>query len=325
MKYRIGIDLGGTNIKAGVVDEEYRIVGTARCKTALPRPADDILADMADMARRAMENAGLSMDDVLCVGVGSPGTANPVSGVVEYSCNLGFENVPVCAKLEALLGKPVYLENDANAAAFGEALAGAARGSKSCVCITLGTGVGGGIIIDGKIYGGFNFAGAELGHIVIMVDGEPCACGRRGCWEAYASATALIRQTRRAMEAHPDSKMWEIAGTLDNVDGRTAFDGMRAGDTAAGDVVNRYVQYVACGLVNVINIFQPEVLCIGGGICKEGDALLKPIEEYIASERYSKYSVDQTRLCVATLGNDAGIIGAAYLSEAGIQDLQKNA
>ena len=321
-KYRVGIDLGGTNIKAGVVDEEYRIVGTARCKTGLPRPSGEVLSDMARMAREAVENAGIRMEDVLCVGVGSPGTANPVDGVVEYSCNLDFDHVPVCAEMEKMLGKPVYLENDANAAAFGEALAGAARGSKSCVCITLGTGVGGGIIIDGKIYGGFNFAGAELGHIVIMVDGEPCACGRHGCWEAYASATALIRQTRRAMEAHPESGMWKIAGTLENVDGRTAFDGLRTGDPAAKEVVGNYVKYIACGLVNVINIFQPEVLCIGGGICKEGDTLLKPIEEYIASERYSKYSVNQTRLCVATLGNDAGIISAAFLSEAGIQELK---
>ena len=302
MKYRIGIDLGGTNIKAGVVDEDYRIVGTAHCKTAMPRPAEAILSDMARMAREAVEKAGLTMDDVLSVGVGSPGTANPVSGVVEYSCNLDFEKVPVCAELEKLLSKPVYLENDANAAAFGEALAGAAKGSKSCVCITLGTGVGGGIIIDGKIYGGFNFAGAELGHIVIMVDGEPCACGRRGCWESYASATALVRQTRRAMEENPDSKMWEIA------------------DPVAREVVKKYIQYIACGLVNVINIFQPEVLCIGGGICKEGDALLRPIEEYIKAERYSKFSLNQTRLCVATLGNDAGIIGAAFLDRSGVKE-----
>lgn len=177
---------------------------------------------------------------------------------------------------------PVSIENDANAAALGEALAGAARGARSCVCITLGTGVGGGIILDGKVYSGFNYAGAELGHMVIMVDGEDCTCGRQGCWEAYASATALVRQTRRAMEAHPDSAMWKIAGSLDNVDGRTAFDGMRAGDDAASRVVENYVHYVACGLINVINIFQPEVLCIGGGICKEGETLLAPIREYFS-------------------------------------------
>lgn len=314
--YTIGIDLGGTNIKAGVVDSDYHIIGTAKCKTALPRSAEAIVDDMARMAREAAADAGIRMEEVAYVGIGSPGTCNEETGIVEYANNLRFENVPLRQMMHDRLGLDIYIENDANAAALGEALAGAAKGTQSCVCITLGTGVGGGIIIGGKIYGGFNFAGAELGHIVINVDGELCTCGRHGCWEAYASATALIRQTRQAMVAHPDSAMWRIAGTLDNVDGRTAFDAMRAGDPVGKKVVDRYIQYIACGLINVINIFQPEVLCIGGGICKEGDTLLKPLEAHIAKERYSKFSTHQTRLCVATLGNDAGIIGAANLRDA---------
>lgn len=314
--YTIGIDLGGTNIKAGVVDSDYHIIGTAKCKTALPRSAEAIVDDMARMAREAAADAGIRMEEVAYVGIGSPGTCNEETGIVEYANNLRFENVPLRQMMHDRLGLDIYIENDANAAALGEALAGAAKGTQSCVCITLGTGVGGGIIIGGKIYGGFNFAGAELGHIVINVDGELCTCGRHGCWEAYASATALIRQTRQAMVAHPDSAMWRISGTLDNVDGRTAFDAMRAGDPVGKKVVDRYIQYIACGLINVINIFQPEVLCIGGGICKEGDTLLKPLEAHIAKERYSKFSTHQTRLCVATLGNDAGIIGAANLRDA---------
>ena len=313
--YRIGIDLGGTNIVAGVVDDEFRIVATAKCKTRIPRPAEEIVVDMARMAKEAVQNAGLTMADIAYVGVGSPGTCNADTGIVEYSNNLQFEKLPLRDMLGGMLDKAVYLENDANAAALGEALAGAAKGAQSCVCITLGTGVGGGIIIDGKIYGGFNFAGAELGHTVIMVDGELCTCGRFGCWEAYASATALINQTRRAMVNHPDSAMWSIAEDLDKVNGRTAFDGMRAGDAVAAQVVDTYIKYIATGLINVINIFQPEVLCIGGGICKEGDTLLKPLAAHIERERYSKYSSHQTRLCVATLGNDAGIIGAAFLGE----------
>lgn len=311
--YRIGIDLGGTNIKAGVVNDQYEIVASAWCKTRLPRPSQEILMDMARMAREAAEKAGLTMDDIASVGIGIPGTCNADTGVVEYACNVQFENVPVRDIMHGLLGKDIYIENDANAAALGEALAGAAKGAQSAVCITLGTGVGGGIIIDGRIYGGFNFAGAELGHIVINEGGELCGCGRRGCWEAYASATALINQTRRAMVNHPESKMWEIAGDLDKVDGRTAFDGMRAEDAVASQVVDTYIQHIACGLINVINIFQPEVLCIGGGICKEGETLMKPLREHIERERYSKYSTHQTRLCVAQLGNDAGIIGAACL------------
>ena len=276
--YTIGIDLGGTNIKAGVVDSGCHIVGTAKCKTALPRSAEAIVDDMARMAREAAADAGIRMEEVAYVGIGSPGTCNEETGIVEYANNLRFENVPLRQMMHDRLGLDIYIENDANAAALGEALAGAAKGTQSCVCITLGTGVGGGIIIGGKIYGGFNFAGAELGHIVINVDGELCTCGRHGCWEAYASATALIRQTRQAMVANPDSAMWRIAGTLDKVDGRTAFDAMRAGDVVGKKVVDRYIQYIACGLINVINIFQPEVLCIGGGICKEGDTLLKPLE-----------------------------------------------
>ena len=313
--YRLGIDLGGTNIVAGVVDDEFRIVATAKCKTRIPRPAEEIVVDMARMAKEAVQNAGLTMADIAYVGVGSPGTCNADTGIVEYSNNLQFEKLPLRDMLGGMLDKAVYIENDANAAALGEALAGAAKGAQSCVCITLGTGVGGGIIIDGKIYGGFNFAGAELGHTVIMVDGELCTCGRFGCWEAYASATALINQTRRAMVNHPDSAMWSIAEDLDKVNGRTAFDGMRAGDAVAAQVVDTYIKYIATGLINVINIFQPEVLCIGGGICKEGDTLLKPLAAHIERERYSKYSSHQTRLCVATLGNDAGIIGAAFLGE----------
>ena len=313
--YRIGIDLGGTNIVAGVVDDEFRIVATAKCKTRIPRPAEEIVVDMARMAKEAVQNAGLTMADIAYVGVGSPGTCNADTGIVEYSNNLQFEKLPLRDMLGGMLDKAVYIENDANAAALGEALAGAAKGAQSCVCITLGTGVGGGIIIDGKIYGGFNFAGAELGHTVIMVDGELCTCGRFGCWEAYASATALINQTRRAMVNHPDSAMWSIAEDLDKVNGRTAFDGMRAGDAVAAQVVDTYIKYIATGLINVINIFQPEVLCIGGGICKEGDTLLKPLAAHIERERYSKYSSHQTRLRGATLGNDAGIIGAAFLGE----------
>lgn len=312
--YRVGIDLGGTNIVAGVVNDEYRIISRAGCKTNLPRTPDEIVKDMVRITYEAVAAAGLTMRDINAVGVGSPGTCNADTGIVEYSCNLGFVKVPLRDMLHAALTKPVAIENDANAAALGETLAGGAKGVKTCVCITLGTGVGGGIIIDGKIYSGFNYSGAELGHMVIVANGEPCSCGRGGCWESYASATALIRQTRKAMEAHPDSVMWKFAAGLDRVDGRTAFDAMRAGDGAAKEVVDTYIVYIACGLVNVINIFQPEIVCLGGGICKEVDTLLKPLNGYIERERYSRFSENQSRLCVAKLGNDAGIIGAAFLA-----------
>ena len=268
MKYNIGIDLGGTNIKVGLVDENYNIVAKATCKTDLPRPAEEIADSIAETVWKALNEAKVTIDELNSIGIGTPGTASRNTGVVLYSCNLGFRNTDLRALVGARLGKEVYVENDANAAAFGEVLAGAGKGYRDVVVVTLGTGVGGGIIIDGKIYTGFNFCGAELGHTVIQYGGRQCGCGRKGCFEAYSSATALINMTRESMEAHRDSKMWEIcSGSIDNVDGKTAFDGWRAGDKAASDVVDMYISYLGCGLTNIVNTFQPEVLLIGGGIC----------------------------------------------------------
>ncbi len=314
--YYLGIDLGGTNIATAVVNEQYEIMGRGKLKTRCPRPADEIADDIAAACRMALEEAGLSLSDVEGVGAGIPGTVNKATGIIEYSNNLGFDQVPLQKMLEERLGcGKVYLENDANAAAYGELLAGAGKGCENMIAITLGTGVGSGIIVDGKIISGVNFAGGELGHTVIVKDGVLCTCGRRGCWESYASATGLIRLTKEAMEAHPDSKMWELAGSLDQVNGRTAFDAMRAGDPVGTQVAHDYMDYVACGLVNCINIFQPDIICIGGGISKEGETLLAPIRKYVEAERYSKHSAVQTQLKTAILGNDAGIIGAAFLKK----------
>ncbi|MDD4699532.1 MAG: ROK family protein [Oscillospiraceae bacterium] len=310
----LGIDLGGTNIAAGVIDENYNIVGRGKMRTNLPRPAEQIVEDMATAARMAIENAGLKMSDIKEIGIGSPGSIDPVNGVVTYSNNLGFSMLPLREMMEKRLNIKVFLDNDANAAAFGEQLAGAGKGTKDFVAVTLGTGVGGGVIVGGKMLTGFNFAGGELGHTVILMDGVHCTCGRNGCWEAYASATALVRQTREAMQKDVNSKMWGIvSGNLEYVNGRTAFDGMRAGDKSATDVVTKYFEYVACGITNIVNIFQPEIICIGGGISKEGETLLTPIRELIEADRYSRNTDEQTVIKAAELGNDAGIIGAAFL------------
>lgn len=312
--YNIGIDLGGTNIKVGLVDENYNIVAKATARTNLPRPAEEICGSIVETVWDALAQAKVTIGEVNSIGIGTPGAANRNSGIVLYSCNLGFDNTDLRTLIKSKLGKEVYVENDANAAAFGEVLNGAGKGCKDVVVVTLGTGVGGGIIIDGKIYTGFNFCGAELGHTVIQYGGRQCGCGRRGCFEAYSSATALINMTKEAMQQHSDSKMWEIAGgSLDNVDGKTAFDGWRAGDEAAVGVVNMYIEYLGCGLTNIVNTFQPEVLLIGGGICKEGENLTKPLEEFIKRESYCIDPSRSTRLDIAKLGNDAGIIGAAYL------------
>ena len=313
---RIGIDLGGTNIVAAVVNDEYEMVGKAKTPTATPRSADEIFDDIAKVCKEAMAQAGVTIKDIFSVGIGTPGTVNK-EGVIEFANNLGFVNVPAKEMLIERLGiENVYVDNDANCAALGEAQAGSGHGAKDFIAVTLGTGVGSGVIINGKIVAGVNNAGGECGHSVIVVDGEPCTCGRKGCWEAYASATALINQTKAAMEKYPDSVMHELVkANGGKVDGRTAFDAMRRGDIAGIKVVDAYVKYVACGLINLVNIFQPETICIGGGICNEGETLLRPLRRYIYSERYSVYSKIQSKIVKAELGNDAGIIGAALLGD----------
>ena len=314
MKYYVGIDLGGTNIAVGVVDEEYRIVGRASVKTNCPRPAEEIADDMAKAAFMAVEDAGVSMDQVEWIGIGSPGTVDKEQGVVVYANNLDFHNVPVAKLIGERTGRKVYMDNDANAAAYGESIAGAAKGYKNVLAITLGTGVGGGIIIDGRIYGGFSNCGAELGHMGIVYDGRPCTCGRKGCIEAYASATGLINLTKEAMKDHPASIMWQMVdGDLNKVNGRVAFDAMRKGDETGAQVVDQYISYLAYGVSNFINMFQPEILVIGGGIGKEGENLLVPLREKVKKETYAKRPEDETQILSAKLGNDAGIIGAAFL------------
>ena len=312
--YRIGVDLGGTNIAVGVVDDSYKIIGRGKVKTNAPRPAEEIFDDIAKAIGLAVEDAGLTMDDISCIGVGTPGSVNKDNGTIEFSNNLKFDNVPAKKMLEERTGKPCAFENDANAAALGEAYAGAGNGVKNLVAVTLGTGVGSGIILGGKVLGGVNYAAGEMGHTVIVVNGEQCNCGRKGCWERYASATALISQTKAKMLECPDSKMWELCeGDINNVSGRTAFSAMYAGDKAAKDVVDKYIYYVSVGVTNIVNTFQPDVVCIGGGISNEGDNLLDPIRKYVEEERYTKYSKKQTKICKAVLGNDAGIIGAALV------------
>ena len=311
--YTLGIDLGGTNIVAGVVDENLKVVAKGKVKTNSPRPANEIADDMAKACFIACEKAGIDIENIYACGIGTPGTINPIAGTVVYANNLKFDNVPLTAMLKERTGVEFIIENDANAAAYGEFLAGGGRGVDDCIAGTLGTGVGGGIIIGGKLFSGSNYAGGELGHMVINVDGEPCSCGRKGCWESYASATALIRQTKEAMEKNKDSVMWELAGgKLENVNGKIAFDGMRMGDKTACEVVETYEKYVALGLANIINILQPQKICIGGGISNEKETLINPIKNFIKEENYPTMGTP-CEILTAQLGNDAGIIGASQL------------
>lgn len=307
--YRIGIDLGGTNIAVGVVDDRHRIVAEASLPTGAHRPAEQVVADMCRAVELALDKAGLTPADCASIGVGAPGTCDPERGVVICSYNLNWFDVPVCAMLTAHFGLPARLSNDANCAALAETVAGAAVGCRNMVLITLGTGVGGGIIVDGRIVSGLGGAGGEPGHSLLVLDGEPCTCGRRGCWEVYASATALIRQGREAAAAHPTS----LLNRYPELTGRDVFDAADAGDEAAQAVLERYYVYVAAGITDLVNILSPEMVLIGGGISRQGERLLRPIRRYVAANCFGGESRPQPIIQAAQLGNEAGIIGAAAL------------
>ena len=314
--YYIGVDLGGTNIAVGIIDESGKLLCKKSVPTLAHRGEDAIIEDIAKVAKEIVSENGYSMEDIKNVGVGSPGSVDSENGVIITACNLKFTDTPLKQKLEKLLGKDVFVDNDANCAAWGEAMAGVSKGTKSSVMVTLGTGVGGGIIIDGKIVSGFNFFGGELGHIIIEASGKMCPCGRQGCWEAYSSATALINLTKEAIEKNPDSLMKTIAEENGKVSGRTAFEAARKGDKAAQAVVDEYIKYLTIGIFNVIMIFQPEVVVVGGGVSNEGDGLFIPLREAVKKLSYRSDTLSdekKTKVLQASLGNDAGIIGAALL------------
>ena len=315
MSYTIGIDLGGTTMTAGLVNEDYEIVGKITWATRLPRPAEDLEKAMADLCREVAKQNGVDFSEVRYVGIGTPGSVNFTTGFVGYNTNFNYYDWNLGTDLEALLGCKVYVENDANAAAFGEYIAGGAKGYKDAVVITLGTGIGSGIILNGKILRGFNFAAGEMGHTVIVKDGRKCNCGRHGCWERYASARALSEDTKAAMREHRDTIMWDLVKDIDHVNAKTSFDAMEKGDALAKQVVENWMEYVGCGIANVVNTFEPEVICIGGGVSNQGETLLGPVRAYVEKETHDITTgrVPEIRACV--LRNDAGVIGAAALAD----------
>lgn len=311
--YRIGIDLGGTFIAAGLVNGKLQIVDKLSVRTNAPRPMAAIADDMAALVWELLERGGLRREELAAVGVGVPGTANRENGRLEDANNLGFDDEPFLPVLEERLGLPVRFGNDANAAAWGEYRAGGRR-EDSFIMMTIGTGIGGGVILNGKLWDGVNGAAAEFGHMTIRYDGVPCTCGRRGCFEAYASATALIRQARERMEADRETLLWRLCGgEADRVEARTVFDGAAAGDAACAELLDAYTTYLAEGAANIINLFQPAFLCVGGGVSRAGEALLSPLREKTAKRVYSQNAKRNTQIILARLDNDAGIIGAALL------------
>ncbi len=312
MRYCIGVDLGGTNIAVGLVDMDSKsIVDKCSRKTNAPRPCASISKDIAEMCRELADKAGIPLTKVEWVGIATPGVIK--DGVVVTASNLGWTNENLAKIAGDLIKRPVYVANDANAAAYAEAIWGSGAGASSLIAVTLGTGVGGGIVINGKIWEGINGFAAEIGHMVIEADGRQCGCGLRGCIEAYCSATALVKETKRIMKLYPDSIMWKyVDGNIDRVSGVTAFRAEREGDVAAKMVVSQYIHYLSIGVANIINIFQPSVICIGGGISGEGDNLIVPLRERL---QHISFGVDNARVRVeaAKYRNDAGIIGAALL------------
>ena len=318
----IGIDLGGTNIAAGLVNDQCEILASKSVPTrADERTGVEIVKAMAELAIELCKENNVALSDVQWVGIGAPGTIDSENGVIAYANNIKFFDTPAAKIFRETFDVPVYLGNDANCAALGEAYAGAAKNARHAIMITLGTGLGGGIIIDKKIYAGFNGAGGEIGHTVIVKDGKPCSCGRKGCWEAYSSATGLINMTVEAMKKDTEKKslLWEKAkgGTLEGVSGRTAYLAAKEGDELALEVTREYEEHLASGIATVINIFQPEVFCIGGGVSHEGDRLMEPVKKLVSEQIYTRTieNLPQTEVKLAELGNNAGIVGAAMLGK----------
>lgn len=317
--YYIGVDLGGTNIAAGVVNERLEIVEKASVPTHRERDGELIIRDMAKLVESLISKCDLKISDIHSVGIATPGSVDRENELIVYANNLDFKSFPIvkCFKKYLPIEK-VYIDNDANAAALAEALVGAGKGVKSSVMVTLGTGVGGGIVIDNKLFYGVNDASGELGHMVIEKGGKLCSCGRRGCFEAYGSATALVEMTKEKLSEYEyldlkTSMQDEVARNGGKVTARTAFNAQKAGDKAGCEVISEYISYLACGITNLINIFQPDVIAIGGGICGEGDNLLLPLRKLVEIEQYTRDCAKKTEIKLARLGNDAGIIGAAGL------------
>jgi len=312
--HNIGIDIGGTTIIGGVVDANGKVIIKKSIPTLPERENGLIVADIIALCKRLLNDEVIVMTDIKSIGIGSAGIIDPQRGVVVGAANLGFNNVPLCDMLRTELDYPIHIDNDANCAALGESSFGAAKGSSNSVTVTLGTGIGGGIVTDGSIYSGSFFGAGEVGHHIICMDGEPCSCGLKGCWEAYASANALIRDTIKAAKSNSKSMINTIVDNdINKIVAKTAFDAASLGDETAKAVVERYISYLCIGLINIVNILQPEVIVIGGGVSGQGNELIAMIESRLSN--VTSLGNIKTKLAIAKLGNDAGIIGAAQLGK----------
>ncbi len=311
----IGVDLGGTGIKAGVVTEKGEILSKGSTPTLIERPYQEIIKDIADLCMRVAKEAGVSMEDIASIGVGVPGYCDPKSGVIPFCTNLGWHEVPFVEEMHKHIDKPVHVDNDATVAGYAESIAGISAGTQSSIFVTLGTGVGGGIIINGKPYSGFHGVGSEIGHMVLRMDGEMCSCGVKGCFERYASATAIIREAKKAVAEHPDSAIMSCCGgDPEKINAKIVIDCAKEGDPTAATVFADYIKGLAHGLVSLINVLDPEMIVLGGGVSMAGEYLLEAVREAIKPLIFFK-TLPYASIELARLGADAGIIGAALLGK----------
>lgn len=315
-KITVGIDLGGTNIKIGLLNRLYEIVAQTSIPTGAGRPYEQVIADMGEAAKDLLAKTGYGSEDCRGVGIGSPGTIDSKNGVVLYSNNIRWDHVAVADELYRYLPVPIYMNNDANCAALGEVMKGAAQGYRNAVFLTLGTGVGGGIVLDGKIFEGGHPGGVELGHIKNGAQKRKCTCGREDCLEAYASATALIDEAKKTAAAHPESELWKLcSGDPDRMDAKMPFDAAEAGDAWGEKLVKDYVMHLADGITDLVNIFRPDIVVIGGGVCAQGEKLTGPLNRYLRENCFGGTNAYIPEVVTAKNGNNAGMIGAAGLVE----------
>lgn len=309
----IGIDVGGTGVQVGVVSEQGQILATDSFPTGVGRPYQEMVQDMVRCTKSAVTKAGLTLEDVKSIGLGIPGIADAKTGTVIFCTNLGWRDIPLRAEIQKYIDKPVYIDNDATVAGLAESVAGVSANTESSVFLTLGTGVGGGIIIHGKVWSGSHGVGSEIGHMILKMGGEPCTCGNHGCVERYCSATAIIRMAREAVKEHPESAILTAAkGDPANINAKIVFDAAKAGDPVGMQVFREYVSYLAQAISNIIQFLDPEVIALGGGVSKAGDFLLNAVREEVPHYLLYK-NIPAARIELAKLGADAGIIGAAML------------
>lgn len=312
--YQIGFDVGGTNLKVAAVHDSLEIAASRN--TAFPKGEtyETIASLMAEQVIDLAKEIGIPATDFKSIGIATAGSIDASGKVIIHAHNLGFHNVPMVDEMHRHFpGIPVYLANDADAAALAELHAGAFRGKKTAVLFTLGTGVGGGIILGGKMFKGGMGHGNELGHMIIQHDGPICTCGNKGCIESLCTATWLIQQGRKVIVEYPVSLIYEKAeGNMDNVTAKIVIDSAKEGDTIAMDIFNRYVNYLCSAIISVVTLLDPEVIALGGGVSLAGDFLFTPVREMVKQKSFFKIYHE---IVPAQLGNTAGMIGAALLAK----------